>query len=86
MADIPCIGMKPILIIDGAYTQKISQDGSDRDQYIGIARPGTATSAALWQIRKLSYSATDHVTDIQWAGGSDQFNQVWDDRASLSYS
>lgn len=86
MASVPCIGQKPILVIDGAFTQKISQDASDRDEYVGIAKPGTATSAAGWQIRKLTYSASDKVTDVQWAGGNDRFDKVWDDRASLSYS
>lgn len=86
MAEVPCIGMKPILIIDGAYTQKITQDGSDRDQYIGIAKPGSATSAATWQIRKISYSATNHVADIQWADGNDLFDNVMDNAASLTYS
>lgn len=78
--------MKPVLTLEGAFTQKISQDAEDRDEYIGIAKPGTASSAAAWQIRKITYSGTGRVTDVQWAGGSDLFNQVWDDRASLSYS
>lgn len=73
-------------MIDGAYTQKISQDASDRDEYIGIAKPGTAATAALWQIRKITYTGTNRISDVQWAGGSDQFNQVWNDRAAAVYS
>lgn len=86
MADIPSLGMKPILTLDGAYTQMISQDANDLDQYVGIAKPGTATSSALWQIKKIGYSATGKVTSVTWAGGTDQFIQIWDNRASLSYS
>jgi len=86
MADIPCIGMKPILTIDGAYTQKIIQDSQDRDQYIGIAKPGSSLADAVWQIRKLTYSATDKITDVQWAGGTDRFIHVMNNYASLSYS
>lgn len=52
--------------------------------YIGKAAPGTSTSAARWQIYKVSIVST--VTTIAYAGGDDAFNQVWDDRASLSYS
>lgn len=52
--------------------------------YIGDTAPGTATSSALWRIKKISVSGT--VTTIAFAGGADQFNQVWDDRVSLSYS
>lgn len=73
-------------MIDGAYTQKISQDSEDRDQYIGIAKPGTAASTALWQIRRISYSATGRVASVDWAGGTDQFIFVWNDRGAASYS
>lgn len=52
--------------------------------YIGKAKIGTASSSALWQIKKISVSGD--VTSITFAGGSDSYNQVWDDRASLSYS
>ena len=85
MADKPSLGMKPILTLGGAYTLKISYDASDNIEYIGIAKPGSATSAAVWQIKKLTYS-TDQITDLQWATGSDNFKHVWDNRASLSYS
>lgn len=52
--------------------------------YIGKAKIGTATSSAKWQIQKLSVSGT--VTSITWADGDSNFNNVWDDRAGLSYS
>ena len=50
-----------------AYTVKIAYASAGKPQYIGKAAPGTATSAAAWQISKLTYS-TDDVTDVQWAG------------------
>lgn len=50
--------------------------------YIGEASIGTATSAASWRIKRVD-STTGTV--IQWAG-TGVFNQVWDNRASLSYS
>jgi len=52
--------------------------------YVGKAVPGTATSAAAWQIQKLTY-AGDELNALQWAD-SGKFSQVWDDRAGLSYS
>lgn len=52
--------------------------------YIGKAFPGSATTDALWQIKRIVVNGT--VTSITYAGGDDAFNQVWDDRASLSYS
>lgn len=52
--------------------------------YIGDANPGTATSAAEWRIRRLT-EVGDDVT-VEWADGNDTFDNIWDDRASLSYS
>lgn len=61
--------------------------------YAGFAIPGTATSSANWQIRKLSYDVNDNLTDIKWpqfpyAGGiaSREYKFVWDDHASYTYS
>jgi len=54
--------------------------------YIGYAAPATATSAAAWQIRKLTYDANNNITDIQFASGVNDYTKVWDDRATYSYS
>lgn len=53
--------------------------------YIGKAQPGTAKSAALWQIQKLTYDG-NNVTDVQWADGDTDYDNVWNNRDSLSYS
>jgi len=50
--------------------------------YLGTAKPGTATSAASWRVKKV----TNASGDIVWADGDDSYDNVWDDRASLSYS
>lgn len=52
--------------------------------YVGKAVPGTATSAAAWQIQRLTYAA-GNLSALEWADDG-KFTQVWDDRASLSYS
>ena len=49
--------------------------------YIGKAVIGSATSAAAWQVAKLDTSSGLIKT---WAGTG--FDQIWDDRASLTYS
>ena len=54
--------------------------------YIGRASPGSATSAAAWQIQKLTCDASGNVTDVEFAGGTNDFKQIWDNRATLSYS
>lgn len=52
--------------------------------YVGESRQGAATSAAQWRIFKLTQSGDTGV--ITFADGNDQFDNIWDNRASLSYS
>ena len=52
--------------------------------YIGVSKQGGSTSEAIWMIRKIT--TVDTVTSILFADGDDQYNNVWDDRVSLSYS
>lgn len=54
--------------------------------YVGLARPGAAASAAEWQIRKYTYDGSYNVLTIKFAGGTNEYNQVWNDRAGLVYS
>ena len=51
--------------------------------YIGRAKIGTSTSEAQWQIQKMVVEG--NVTSIKWAEGDDAFNQIWDNRTSLTY-
>lgn len=50
--------------------------------YIGKAQWGTPTSSALWRIIRI----TNASGDMDAADGDDLFNNIWDNRASLSYS
>lgn len=52
--------------------------------YQGWASPGTATSAASWRIRKITVSG--NITSILYADGDTLYNNIWDNRAALSYS
>lgn len=51
--------------------------------YIGEADPSAATSAAAWRVRRITKTGDD--VSIRWADGDALFDNVWDDRASLSY-
>jgi len=59
-------------------------NGNQSLMYFGFSKPGTATSAALWRIMKLSVSGG--VSTFTYADGDDSFNNVWNDRVSLAYS
>lgn len=49
--------------------------------YIGEAAPGTATSAASWRIKRL----TNADNTIIWADGDTNQDNIYDNRASLTY-
>lgn len=77
-------------LIDGAtvtqYATRYDQDAATPTlAYLGKAQVGAATSAAAWQIQYLAFGADGDVT-VTWADGDAAFNNVWDDRASLTYS
>lgn len=50
--------------------------------YVGDAAIAAATSSPMWRIRKIDTSTG---VDIQWADGNSYFDNVWDNRASLTY-
>lgn len=68
---------------DLLLTQAIAYNGSNLTEYIGYALPGTPKASAKWLIKKLTYSGS-LVTDIQFANGVIAFDQIWDNRASIS--
>ncbi len=67
-------------------TQRSDYDANGNMIYYGLALPGSATSSAVWQIRRLDYSGTGNLLDELYAVGSASFSNIWDNRASLSYS
>lgn len=85
MAERPQLAQSPYLLLDAGYTQALDYDGSNRVIYQGWAVPRTANKAnAVWRVCRLTYSG-DNVTDIEWADGNESFDNIWNDRASLSY-
>jgi hypothetical protein len=71
----------PLPVRDPPLDQLIDEADSTTT-YICEAVPGTATSAAAWRVQRVSVSGT--VTTIRYAG-TGAFNQVADNRASLTY-
>ena len=59
--------------------------------YKGYARPGTSESVAKWQISLQTYDGSNNLTSITWPQGtngaaSSEFNFIWANRASYTYS
>lgn len=66
-------------------------DGNDNLIYKGLAKPGSSTALAVWQIAKLTYDGSDNLLSITWpenANGvpSSTYDFIWDDRATYNYS
>jgi len=53
--------------------------------YQGTAVAGASKAAAVWKIKRFTYSG-NNLTDVEFADGDANYDNVWDDRASLSYS
>ena len=66
-----------------AVIQKRIDTIDDNTSYVWFADVGKLTSDPVWQIMKLDTSNGDLL--VQYAD-SWNFTQVWDDKASLTYS
>ena len=67
-----------------AQLKTLIDEFSDTVTYIGKAAPGASTSSSVWLIKKITESGS--VTTVAFADGDSNFNNVWDNRTSLSYS
>jgi len=82
------IDLTNILEAEVALAREIDDDRpANNFIYIGEAIPGSgATSAAVWRIRRLEFlSAIEDDIEQFWADGDADFDNIWDDRAALSY-
>lgn len=58
-------------------------EASSTVTYVGKAARLSATSALVWQIKRIFEDGNE--TIITYADGSDRFNKSWDDRATYTY-
>jgi len=82
------------------YPMKVNSDGSaniniyqtyatravESGNYIffGIAQAGTNGSSSTWQVKRIYSSGTD--TEINFADGNPNFDNVWNNYLNLDYS
>ncbi len=64
------------LLVDKTTTASIT--------YIGEAAPGTSEASANWRIFILDNSTS--ITKKKWADGNGNFDNIWSNRASLTYA
>lgn len=80
------------LRVDGLYRQiytteqlkTLVDDAGGGVMYVGDTEPGTLTSVAEWRIKRITEVGTD--LSVEWADSDIEFDNVWDDRAILTYS
>lgn len=73
----------PVGTTSGALALQLDE-ASASVTYVGNATPGSVTSSAVWQVKKITITGADIA--ITWADGDAEFDNVWDDRATLTYS
>lgn len=68
-----------------AYSKQVDEVDATTT-YIGEANPGSGTdfSSAVWRIQQITFTGDD--IQILWAEGNSDFDKVWDDRESYSYT
>lgn len=84
-------GSIPVTVVAGGSAaaqtvSKIDDTTTANVVYIGKAEltgAAISTSSAVWQIKKLDTSSI--ALDKKWADGDSSYNNVWDDRDSLTY-
>lgn len=67
-------------VIDGELAARYVTVGDM--QYIGEAEVGSLDASAVWRIIRIEQSAGE----IKYADGDSNFDNVWDDHASLTYA
>lgn len=74
--------MKYMAVGDVSLAEIIDQTTTAGYTYMCEALPGTLTSASAWRISRLNMATGV----VLWADGNANFDNVADNRASLSYS
>ncbi len=68
------------------YSKELDYDANGNVIYFGEALAGTALGDPTWRIKKLTYDVNGNLLSALWAAGSNTFEQIWNNRAGLSYS
>lgn len=77
----------PVNVVSGSgsvYATR-TDDASSTITYVGKAAVGSLTASAVWLIFRMDTGTTNQLI-ITYADGDSSFDNIWDNRASLSYS
>ena len=71
-----------VVRLEASFAVRVD-DVSSTITYVGEAPIRSPNTAPVWRIKKLETLGS--VFSITWADGNMSFDNVWNDRASLSY-
>ena len=71
--------------VETVFAVRVEYNADGTELYVGEASPGTLDANSGWRIKKLTYT-NQQVTKVEWASGDSQFDKIWDNRATYSYS
>jgi len=66
------------------HDQALILDEGTPNSYHGTAVKGSVTSAPVWRIKRIN--VVGGVTTVTWADGDSNYDNVWDNRAILTYT
>lgn len=70
-----------ITALSSKYSVRIDKTSQSGILYIGKASIASSESGSVWQIAKVDTS----ILSVKWADGNSSFDNVWDNRLSLTY-
>ena len=69
--------------LDGDYAVRFIENSADSNiEYYGKASIGSSDNDPVWQIKKIDNTSGVIIT---WADGNENFDNIWDNRESLTY-
>jgi hypothetical protein len=81
---------REFIVNNGELSIATQNDANGNPIYIGKAKVGTLTSESKWQISKQTYDASQSLTRKEWpqndGKASSEYEFVWDDRLTFTYS
>lgn len=73
-------------VSDYKFATRLDYDSNDNLVYVGLAHVGSSNSQNCWQIAKLYYNSNNDISGMRFANGDKLFDNVWDNRTSLTYT
>lgn len=82
MSEVPNVNEALVLNVQQVY----AYSADNLTEWVGYAPPGVKTSEARWKIKRTTKDSIGRALTVTYANGSINYDQVWDNYATLAYS